>query len=176
MKGHGKMKKIVCLCGVLAILLSCGCRKKSENLGEKKFEPTEKMEEAVSGNDKTLPLVDVTENDLVDKIKSVNKDAEISKSSQSGMKMLKVDLPVQKDEDFMRNFFTQVSKIVKNTNLEKNSDYDYFYFSSSDESGVLVAAAFNKKDGKLKLDSVVGIPEEYKSAAEEASKVSDIFK
>ncbi len=122
-----------------------------------------------------IEMADVSDNDLSQKIAKYNKDAVVQQTVNPGMKMLKVELPMD-EANLPETFFGQVDKIVKSADLKSNKNFDYFYFSTSKDGKVQISVAFKAENDKFVLDSITGVGEEYENVADTAAKISSLFK
>ena len=170
------MKKILIMIALFSVFTLVGCGQNKNGAEEQKNNLSQEEQQALTGETELYETVEIQGTDLANKVKQVNKDAKIEETINPGMSMLKVELPLEKNADLPKSFFKQVSTIVDKCGLKKNENFDYFYFSSSDENGVLVTVSFKFDNGSFVVDSILGISEEYKNAPEVAAGVSALFK
>ena len=169
------MKKImiISILSLAALLTACG-NKSIEIEDKTDFAEVEKV---VVGEEKTMETYEVASSDLTEKIKKINTLAIVEESLNPGLKMLKVELPIDEEPDEKaEEFFEEVEEIVKKCNLQDGYDYDFYYFSTSQDGAVQITAAFKRLDGKLVLESVNGIDDKYKNAPEIAARESKLFR
>ena len=169
------MKKfmIISVLALTAALSACG-NNSAVNNNETDFEA---VKDIVVGDDKTIETYEVSDASVVEKIKKINTLAVVEESINPGLKMLKVELPINEEpDDKAEEFFEDVEDIIQKCKLQDTTDYDFFYFSTSANGAVEITAAFKRVDGKLVLESVNGIGELYKNAPEIAAKESELFR
>lgn len=164
---------IISLLSLSVLLTACG-NKLSVIDGNTDFG---EIEEVVAGTDKTIDTNEVISSDLSGKIKQINPLAVVEESLNPGLKMVKIELPINEEpDDKAEEFFDEVEEIVNKCNFKNSSDYDFYYFSTSKDGAVEITAAFKRLDGKFILESVNGIGELYKNAPEIAAGESELFR
>lgn len=151
-----------------------GC-KKDDNVQEETKIPAEIVESLTGETTEGVLVGDVLSGTISDAVLKINNKAVVQQSINPGSKMLKIELPLD-DEKLPDTFFRQVKSVIDKCKLKDNAEYDYFYFSTSKDGAVQIVASFKREDGSFVLDTVTGVAEEYKDAADRAAKISSIFK
>ena len=129
----------------------------------------------MTGDNKEIETYE-TSGELADVIKSVNSGAQVRQTDNPGLKMLSVELPIDNEDKLSEEFVSQVEKIITKTKLDQNTDYNYFYFSSSKDDSVLVYASFKNEDGTFKADKSAAVDGKYSDSLAKAMEKSDLFK
>ena len=174
-KGIKNMKKIILICTILASLTLGGCGKKADDNVDAKATIPQKIADEMTGDNKEIETYE-TSGELADIIKSVNKNASVSQTDNPGQKMLSVELPIDDEDKLSETFIAEVEKIVENTGLDKNTDYNYFYFSSQADGNVLVYASFKNEDGTFKADKYGAVDKKFEDSFSKAAASSKLFK
>ncbi len=169
------MKKIILLCAISAALMISGCGKKDSEMREENPTIPAKIAEQMTGDNKEIETYE-TSGELADVIKSVNSGAQVRQTDNPGLKMLSVELPIDNEDKLSEEFVSQVEKIITKTKLDQNTDYNYFYFSSSKDDSVLVYASFKNEDGTFKADKSAAVDGKYSDSLAKAVEKSDMFK
>ncbi len=166
------MKKIMIISAlaIAAVLTACS----NNNAPVQSGEP---VNETVTGQTEDVLTTEVSDSSLSEKIKRINHQASVEQSVNPGMTMLKVELPINEEpDDKAEEFFEEVEEIVEDCKLYNNSNFDFFYFSTSKNGEVEITVSFKRVDGKFVLESVNGIAEQYKNAAAIAAEESELFR
>ena len=172
------MKKIILLTGIIFTMLLSGCGKDNADSGNSP-EPSEvaipsEVADIVNEGEHEKETVLTTNTDLVSSVQKVNEKAVVEETEEPGLKMLSVSLPIT-SKNIAKDFVAQVTKIVKNCDLQNAGDYSYYYFCAKNDDDILMVATFNEVEGVIKVDEVKAIDSQYSSELEKAAKESDVF-
>lgn len=164
---------IISLLALVAALSACD---NNSGINEDKTD-FESVKEIVVGDDKTIETYEVSDASVAENVKKINALAIVEESVNPGLKMLKIEVPINEEpDDKAEEFFEDVEDIIKRCMLQDTTDYDFYYFSTSTNGAVEITVAFKRVDGKLVLESVNGIGELYKNAPEIAAQESELFR
>ena len=130
--------------------------------------------DSVTTETQTVDTSTINDKELLDGIKSVESNAVVTESLNSGEKLLSVELPAA-DADVAKDFVSKVSKIAEKCKLGQNREYDYYYFCASKDDKVLVFATFDEDDNKLELENIKAVDASYEKELETAIAGSALF-
>jgi len=171
------MKKIILISALILAAALSGCGKKQQDHTEVTPPPVVPSEiaEAVTGETKDFSQVSVSDDTLTGIIKKINKNAVVSSSANPGSKMLMVNLPIKESDSLPENFIDQVEDIVDEADLDENSEYSYFYFSTGEDDNIYISASFKKTETGISLDKLNTMDEKYTDGVNKAVADSDLF-
>lgn len=171
------MKKIIFIAALIFVTAISGCSKQSDKHIEATPPPVapEAIAEAVTGESSDFSTTTVTDNTLESKIKKINKNATVSTSSNPGAKMLFVNLPIKESNSLPENFVDQVEDIVDDADLDENTEFSYFYFSTGTDDNIYISASFKKTEAGIQLDKLNVMDDKYADGVNIAVADSDLF-